>query len=200
MAADGLVALMKNWPRLKDALGGSKDLLDQGFRTLEWLFKIQTDADDGHLCPIGNDGWYPRAGNKAKFDQQPGDVSSLIDAAREAYLVTGDEIWHDLMLAGLNWFLGSNDHKEPLFDFTTAGCCDGLDFKGVNANQGAEATLAWLLSLQNVYFIEQNLSLLRKVPGELDEAKLERGVTPEAMIEEPSATTLLGDSAVPRKE
>jgi len=104
-----------DWPWLEDAVTSHNgalphalilagrwmengEMLDQGFRTLEWLFKIQTDAGDGHLCPIGNDGWYPQAGNKAKFDQQPGDVSSLIDAAREAYLVTGDKIWHDQCL------------------------------------------------------------------------------------------------------
>ena len=34
-----------------------------------------------------------------------------------------------------------------IYDFTTGGCRDGLHPDRVSANQGAESTLAWLLSL-----------------------------------------------------
>jgi hypothetical protein len=33
-----------------------------------------------------------------------------------------------------------------LYDFETKGCCDGLERDGVNRNQGAESTLAYLIS------------------------------------------------------
>jgi hypothetical protein len=34
-----------------------------------------------------------------------------------------------------------------VYDPTTGGCCDGLHLERVNQNQGAESTLAFLLSL-----------------------------------------------------
>jgi hypothetical protein len=34
-----------------------------------------------------------------------------------------------------------------LYDYQTGGCRDGLLAEGVNQNEGAESTLAWLLSL-----------------------------------------------------
>jgi hypothetical protein len=42
----------------------------------------------------------------------------------------------------------------PLYDPKTGGCRDGLMADGINQNQGAESSLAWLLSLmalQNLY-------------------------------------------------
>jgi hypothetical protein len=44
------------------------------------------------------------------------------------------------------WFLGENDMRLSLYDFETKGCCDGLESTGVNRNQGAESTLAYLIS------------------------------------------------------
>jgi len=41
-----------------------------------------------------------------------------------------------------------------LYDPMTGGCRDGLMADGINQNEGAESTLAWLLSLmtlQNLY-------------------------------------------------
>jgi hypothetical protein len=35
----------------------------------------------------------------------------------------------------------------PLYDPQTGGCRDGLMMDGINQNEGAESTLAWLLSL-----------------------------------------------------
>jgi len=35
-------------------------------------------------------------------------------------------------------------------DYKTGGCSDGLEQQGVNGNQGAESTLAWLISLINM--------------------------------------------------
>jgi len=33
-----------------------------------------------------------------------------------------------------------------LYDFETKGCCDGFESYGVNRNQGAESSLAYLIS------------------------------------------------------
>ena len=42
-----------------------------------------------------------------------------------------------------DWFLGRNRLGRPLYDFATGGCCDGLGESDVNANEGAESTLAF---------------------------------------------------------
>jgi hypothetical protein len=44
------------------------------------------------------------------------------------------------------WFLGENDLRMSLYDFETKGCCDGFENYGVNRNQGAESSLAYLIS------------------------------------------------------
>jgi len=44
------------------------------------------------------------------------------------------------------WFLGENDLRMSLYDFETQGCCDGFESYGVNRNQGAESSLAYLIS------------------------------------------------------
>ncbi|GFP24169.1 hypothetical protein HKBW3S09_01635 [Candidatus Hakubella thermalkaliphila] len=115
----------------------------------------------GHLSLIGNHGWFPRRGEKARFDQQPLEVAALIDACYEAYLATQDKKWRQAIDQCFNWFLGGNDVREPVYDFSTGGCKDGLHSAGVNQNQGAESTLAWLMALHRVHGIAQE-SILTK--------------------------------------
>ncbi len=122
------------------------DMLQAGLRSLEWLLEIQTDAKK-HFVPIGNKGWYPREGAKARFDQQPIEAYSMIEACREAYESTKDKKWITHAQRCLEWFLGRNDLNVSLYDHKTGGCCDGLHVDGPNRNQGAESTLVCFLSL-----------------------------------------------------
>jgi hypothetical protein len=46
-----------------------------------------------------------------------------------------------------DWFLGRNAIQQWLYDPSTGGCRDGLHADRVNRNQGAEATLSFLLAL-----------------------------------------------------
>ncbi len=125
-----------------------------GLRSLEWLLHIQT-ASDGHLSIIGNKGWYVRGGQQpARFDQQPIEVMGLVDACVEAYRITREKKWIEAARRCLEWFLGKNDLQIPLYDFKTGGCCDGLTPKGPNRHQGAESTLAWLISLLTVHHLQ----------------------------------------------
>ncbi len=122
------------------------NMIEMGLRSLDWLLQIQTGRD-GMLSLIGNRGWFERGGRKASFDQQPIEVHALLDACLEARNVTGDEQWGSKARRCFNWFLGKNDLGEPLYDYQTGGCRDGLMAEGVNQNEGAESTLVWLLSL-----------------------------------------------------
>ncbi|MBN2040383.1 MAG: glycosyltransferase family 4 protein [Spirochaetes bacterium] len=130
----------------------NKEIIDMGLRSLTWLFMIQTES--GHFSPIGNNGWYEENGPKARFDQQPIETHAMIEACIEAFNITGDRTWIDNAVLCFNWFLGHNDLNMSLYDPGTGGCRDGLMANGINQNEGAESTLAWLLShmaLQKLY-------------------------------------------------
>ncbi|OQA87762.1 MAG: GDP-mannose-dependent alpha-(1-2)-phosphatidylinositol mannosyltransferase [bacterium ADurb.Bin236] len=135
---------------------GRDEMVDAGLRSLEWLVKTQTCRDNGHFAPIGNRGWLTREGCvKARFDQQPIEAMNMIEASIEAWNMTGDGKWLDTAGMCFNWFLGRNDLNTPIYDYTTGGCRDGLTPDGANDNQGAESTLAWLLSLMFMHSLQQ---------------------------------------------
>lgn len=120
-----------------------------GLDTLEWLLQVQTES--GHLSPVGNRDWYRRDSTKSRFDQQPLEANGLLEACIAAYRASGKEHWLEQARLCFNWFLGQNDLELPLYDFLSGGCRDGLEYNKVNENQGAESTLAWLLSLTAMY-------------------------------------------------
>ncbi len=124
------------------------DMVDLGLRTLEWLLNVQTEK--GHFVPIGNNGWYEKDGHKARFDQQPIEANAMIEACVEAFNITRDKTWIDNAVMCFQWFLGHNDLNMPLYDAKTGGCRDGLMADGINNNEGAESSLAWLLSLMTL--------------------------------------------------
>jgi glycosyltransferase involved in cell wall biosynthesis len=133
-----------------------KTMIEVGLESLDWLLKIQT-GKDGQLSLIGNQGWYSNGGGKARFDQQPIDAMSLVEACIEAYNLTGDQRWADDARRSYEWFLGRNDLNVPLYDFVTGGCRDGLRCTGVNENEGAESTLSWLIALGAMHQMRRRL-------------------------------------------
>jgi glycosyltransferase involved in cell wall biosynthesis len=124
------------------------DMIDMGLRSLKWLLAIQTE--DKHFVPIGSNGWYEKGGSRARFDQQPVEANAMIEACVEAFNVTRDQTWFENAVMCFNWFLGHNDLNMPLYDPKTGGCRDGLMADGINQNEGAESSLAWLLSLMTL--------------------------------------------------
>ncbi len=71
----------------------------------------------------------------------------MICACLEAHEATGDRYWLTHANKAFEWFQGGNDLGLPLYDAQSGGCRDGLHIDRVNQNQGAESTLAFLLSL-----------------------------------------------------
>ena len=137
---------------------GREEWTEAGREALSWLVQVET-APAGHLSPVGNAGWYRHGGERARFDQQPVEVQALIAAAVEAHRATGEACWLDILRRGLDWFLGANDIREPLYDYHTGGCRDGLHPDRASANEGAESTLAWLLALLTVLGYRGDLTL-----------------------------------------
>lgn len=119
---------------------GDDELIAIGLRTFAFYERIT--LEHGVYVPIGNDGWYPRGGTRARYGQQPLEAAALIDAALAAYDATGDPVFRATANAGLEWFWGRNTAGAVLV--RAGGCSDGIDAFGVNANMGAESTLAFL--------------------------------------------------------
>jgi len=137
---------------------------DQGLSSLQWLCDIQRTRR-GHYSFIGNQGWFPRGGEKAMFDQQPIEAALMCCACAEAYRATDEEHWLAQARRSLEWFLGRNDLETPVYDFSSGGCRDGLTPDGPNINQGAESTLAWLIGLLN-FLIQAGRQTLQVKPDD----------------------------------
>lgn len=125
------------------------EMLSAGLEALSWLCALQR-AEAGHFVPIGANGFYPRGGVRARFDQQPIEAHATVSACLAAYRITREVRWLREAERAFEWFLGRNDLGLPLYDPTTGGCCDGLHPDRRNENQGAESTLAFLLSLSEL--------------------------------------------------
>ncbi len=117
-----------------------------GITSLKWLSSLAF-VSPGHFRPVGSDGFYPKGGIMAAFDQQPLEAQAMVAACLTAWVATADPMWQREARRAFEWFLGRNDLGLPLYDPRTGGCCDGLHPDRVNSNQGAESTLAFLHSL-----------------------------------------------------
>jgi len=109
-------------------------------------FLTEITLKNGHLSIIGNEKWYKKEGERSIFAQQPIDALAMILMYHQAFHATKDKDYLRELFSCFMWFLGENDLRMSLFDFETMGCCDGLERYGVNRNQGAESSLAYLIS------------------------------------------------------
>ena len=119
------------------------EMVDAGLRTLDFLERVV--FENGIFVPIGNDEWYRRGSNRARFAQQPLEAAAMVDAELAAFAV--DERPERLAAAerAYGWYNGANSLGAAIA-VPGGRCCDGLDASGVNANMGAESTLAYLAS------------------------------------------------------
>jgi glycosyltransferase involved in cell wall biosynthesis len=131
-------------------------MTETGLESLSWLVHLQR-AGAGHFVPIGSNGFYPRGGVRARFDQQPVEAQATVSASLEAYRITGDQRWRKEARRAFEWFLGRNDLNLSLYDPTTGGCRDGLHPDRPNENQGAESTLSFLQALLELRLAENTI-------------------------------------------
>lgn len=101
---------------------------------------------DNYLSIIGNEKWYKKEGERSVFAQQPIDAMAMVLMYHQAFHLTKDKDYLSKLYTSFLWFLGENDLRMSLYDFETQGCCDGFERHGVNRNQGAESSLAYLIS------------------------------------------------------
>lgn len=143
-----------------------KAVLEKGLEALRWLSELQI-SERGYFQCIGSNGFYSRGGVRACFDQQPIEAHAMVSACLDAFRVTADSWWYNQAQRAFDWFMGGNDLGLELYSSKTGGCRDGLHVDRVNRNQGAESTLAFLLSLAEMR-LAQNMLTSFKEPFALE--------------------------------
>ena len=145
------------------------ELVKLGLSTLEWYLRQVGIARDGAgvLRLVGNH-WRRRAAPRRSAapahlslrpgptrstsrwsldldegDEQPLDAAAVVEALAQAWSATGEERYRRLCGRAFAWFYGANRYGRLLYDAATGACHDGLGRTGVNANRGAESTLAY---------------------------------------------------------
>ncbi len=137
----------KRWPK--------EDFLDMAQASFAFL-DHQTTAE-GVFWPVGNEGWYPRGEEKASYDQQPVEAVTMAETAQAAFEVLGTDEYLAAFHRAHGWFHGQNSLRQPLVDVPRGACCDGLQASGVNRNQGAESTLAYLWAEMSSDEVQESL-------------------------------------------
>jgi len=140
---------------------GQQNVYERGLQALRWLAGVQT-SENGHFRPIGSNGFYRRGGTRANFDQQPIEAHAMVSACLEAYRASSDAWWYEQAQHAFDWFLGWNDLGLELYASNTGGCRDALHVDRVNGNQGAESTLAFLLSLSEMKVMQNAVTVFNQ--------------------------------------
>jgi len=120
---------------------GRNDLTETGLDALRWLGD-ESGLVEGTLRLTGHLGRRRTEPAPGGGDEQPLDASAFVSAELAAFSVTGDPEHELRAQRAFDWFLGRNRLHQPLYDFATGGCSDGLGEETTNDNQGAESTLA----------------------------------------------------------
>jgi glycosyltransferase involved in cell wall biosynthesis len=120
---------------------GREDLTETGLDALRWLGD-ESGLVEGTLRLTGHHGRHRTEPAPGGGDEQPLDASAFVSAELAAYAATGDPEHALRAQRAFDWFLGRNRLHQPLYDFATGGCSDGLGEETTNDNQGAESTLA----------------------------------------------------------
>jgi glycosyltransferase involved in cell wall biosynthesis len=123
---------------------GNEKVKYVAMKTMAFLDELT--LSNGYLSPVGNDGWYYRGGTFPIFDQQAIETMAMVLMHFQAYRIFHKPQYIEKLFLSYRWFLGENTLRAPLYDHETKGCCDGLLPRGINRNQGAESTLAYLIS------------------------------------------------------
>ena len=119
---------------------GERELVNIGLATLKFYERVV--FEDDVFVPIGNDGWYERDGERARFGQQPLEAVAMVDAELAAYDATGHQSHVRAAEMAFDWYRGTN--TGSIIMGHDGGCYDGLEANGPNRNMGAESTLAYL--------------------------------------------------------
>jgi glycosyltransferase involved in cell wall biosynthesis len=148
-------ALMRAYNILKD-----ENYLSVALATLKFLTGIQFNGTYFDL--VGNKGWLVYGEKKAVFDQQPIEISCLVEAYCEALYLTQDKNYHDLAKTAFRWFFGKNRLGVPVYNLKDDYPLDGLNENGANENSGAESVLAFARAVTCLKDVSKRKALGRR--------------------------------------
>lgn len=136
-----------------------------GLRSLRWLMDHQR-GEGGCFRPVGSNGFWRKGEPPAEFDQQPVEAAAAVSACIEAFNTDGAQGWRDEAQRAFDWFLGTNDLNEVIYDSSTGGCRDGLHANRANQNQGAESTLSFWLALSEMKALDNATAAFQRNSNE----------------------------------
>ena len=135
-------------------------------------FLLQKIFKNGRIKVISNQGWLHKGSLPALHGEQPIDVAYTILALDLFYTTFGQISYLEKMETAFNWFLGANHLHQIIYNPCTGGCCDGLERKTVNLNQGAESSLSYLMARLTIEKYRTLFVMGRKKTFELTETSL----------------------------
>jgi glycosyltransferase involved in cell wall biosynthesis len=127
---------------------GSEPYRQAALESLDFLTRVS--YREGMFDLVGDQGWYPRGGERAQLAQLPIEAASITSACVDAFLIERDDRYLEFARAAFEWFLGRNILDQPLYDFASFSCSDGLLLREADPNRSAEATVHWLLALLRI--------------------------------------------------
>lgn len=126
---------------------------------------------DGIFIPPGNEKWELNINREGRpiFDQQPLEVSSFIEACRDAFHFTKEKRYLVWAKSAFDWFFGRNIIGEDVYSLDLKACRDGINRYGLNLNMGAESTISYILAYISMYEILFEESIKSLLGGDMDE-------------------------------
>ena len=116
--------------------------LETAKKSLDFLLQVQ--IINNTFVPVGNNGWYKKGKERAVYDQQPIEASCMTEATLAAFRTAGEKKYLKAAYEVFEWFLGKNTLGLMVCNPKNGSCYDGLTPLGLNLNNGAEATVAYL--------------------------------------------------------
>ena len=118
--------------------------LDVAAASLDFLLQVQ--IINNIYVPVGNDSWYQRGKKRSIYDQQPIEAACMTEATLAAFRTTGEKKYLQVSREIFEWFLGKNTLGLMVYNPKNGSCYDGLTPLGLNLNNGAEATVTYLIA------------------------------------------------------
>lgn len=129
---------------------------------LSFDFLLSVIFKNGQIKVVSNQGWHRRGVDPNIYGEQPIDVAYTIITLGLFYDTFREKSYMKKMSTAFDWFLGRNHLHQIVYNPCTGGCCDGLEEKHVNLNQGAESTVSYLMARLTMekYFNKNNVIYL----------------------------------------
>lgn len=120
--------------------------LNVALTTLDFFISLCWQEKKACFSFPGNKGWFGKSGVRAHYDQQPVEAGNMVESCVLAYEITKDDKYFDYAQKAMEWYFGRNIEKAVMYIKDNGGVCDGFGKDSINTNQGAEATLSYLLA------------------------------------------------------